>query len=266
MNNNTAASPKTYEIWLEINGVTYVFEYISGVDPAFAAETLAVHFCEQKGSLLLGLAFKTELAVYSDGKVLPHPGFVIKTKDTTSGTKKLSWIIEKINLNFDLKLDIDEYSIPKISKGFIGDTIDRVELDSGAESLPADLAAEEVKFSDNGPSSNPEKEVVRSIAPLLETTDQLHTHDAAGPSGPIIQEDHNHDIVPATSHESNDSSIPSKPILPEAASATSAPTEISPSIPDEEESPQVEQVSYSAIRPVEPLTAPMMLRGWMKKQ
>ena len=55
MNNNTAASPKTYEIWLEINGVTYVFEYISGVDPAFAAETLAVHFCEQKGSLLLGL-------------------------------------------------------------------------------------------------------------------------------------------------------------------------------------------------------------------
>eukprot|EP01037_Dinobryon_pediforme_P020047 gene20047-20578_t len=324
MNNNTAASPKTYEIWLEINGVTYVFEYISGVDPAFAAETLAVHFCEQKGSLLLGLAFNTELAVYSDGKVLPHPGFVIKTKDTTSGTKvfvnvmhhedgkiyeeknkilayidknycqdkkdtpllyygvvlplslylqvqksekkKLSWIIEKINLNFDLKLDIDEYSIPKISKCFIGDTIDRVELGSGAENLPADLDAEEVKFSDNGPSSNLEKEEVRSIAPLLETTDQLHTHDASGTSGPIIQEDHNHEIVPATSHESNDSSIPSKPILPEAASATSAPTEISPSIPDEEESPQVEQVSYSAIRPVEPLTAPMMLRGWMKKQ
>ena len=163
-------------------------------------------------------------------------------------------------------MDIDEYSIPKISKCFIGDTIDRVELGSGAENLPADLDAEEVKFSDNGPSSNLEKEEVRSIAPLLETTDQLHTHDASGTSGPIIQEDHNHEIVPATSHESNDSSIPSKPILPEAASATSAPTEISPSIPDEEESPQVEQVSYSAIRPVEPLTAPMMLRGWMKKQ
>ena len=50
---------KSFEIWLEINEVTYVFEYIAGLDPAFAAETLAVHFCAQKGVTLLGMPLHT---------------------------------------------------------------------------------------------------------------------------------------------------------------------------------------------------------------
>ena len=50
---------KSFEIWLEINEVTYVFEYIAGLDPAFAAETLAVHFCAQKGVTLLGVPLHT---------------------------------------------------------------------------------------------------------------------------------------------------------------------------------------------------------------
>ncbi len=55
--NNTTV--KSFEIWLEINEVTYVFEYIAGLDPAFAAETLAVHFCAQKGMTLLGVPLHT---------------------------------------------------------------------------------------------------------------------------------------------------------------------------------------------------------------
>ena len=50
---------KSFEIWLEINEVTYVFEYIAGLDPAYAAEMLAAHFCSQKGATLLGMPLHT---------------------------------------------------------------------------------------------------------------------------------------------------------------------------------------------------------------
>ena len=43
---------KTVEVPLEINGVSYVFEYIIGVDKKAAASTLADHFCRGKGTFI----------------------------------------------------------------------------------------------------------------------------------------------------------------------------------------------------------------------
>lgn len=62
--NNT----KPIQFALEVNGVSYVFEYITGVDQKYAAATLSDHFCHNKGHELLAPYFESHSIVDEEQK------------------------------------------------------------------------------------------------------------------------------------------------------------------------------------------------------
>eukprot|EP00597_Dinobryon_sp_UTEXLB2267_P005806 CAMPEP_0170066486 /NCGR_PEP_ID=MMETSP0019_2-20121128/6168_1 /TAXON_ID=98059 /ORGANISM="Dinobryon sp., Strain UTEXLB2267" /LENGTH=152 /DNA_ID=CAMNT_0010273593 /DNA_START=659 /DNA_END=1117 /DNA_ORIENTATION=- len=67
---------RSHEMYLEINDVTYVFEYVDGWDPYNAANTLALHFCSEKGVMLLNLSSYQEQNPEND----PNGSQLIRSK------------------------------------------------------------------------------------------------------------------------------------------------------------------------------------------